>query len=89
MDALKKSVHSGINPINEQIKNIGLFEKEIKGRKDEYSKLAEDKSLSESAQIIRESVEDLDKLLNSTTKVKQSLAIFPHIPSGATRHYEH
>jgi potassium-dependent mechanosensitive channel len=78
MDALKKSVHSGINPINEQIKNLGSFEKEIKGRKDEYSKLAEDKSLSESARIITAYVEDLDKLLNSTTAVKQLLAIFPY-----------
>ncbi|MFA6412641.1 MAG: mechanosensitive ion channel domain-containing protein [Syntrophales bacterium] len=78
MDALKKSVHGGINPINEQIKSLGLFEKEIKGRKEEYSKLAEDKSLSESAGIIREYVEDLEKLLTSTTTVKQLLAIFPY-----------
>jgi len=78
MDALKKSVHSGINPINEQIKNLGLFEKEIKGRREEYSKLEEDKSLSGSAGIIKDYVEDLDKLLASTTKVKQLLAIFPY-----------
>ena len=78
MDALKKSVHNGINPINEQIKSLDTFEKEIKGRKEEYAKLAEDKSLSESAGIIREYVEDLDSLLTSTATVKQLLAVFPY-----------
>lgn len=78
IEALKESVHSGINPIKEQIKDLDLLEKEIKGRKEEYSKLAEDESLSASAPIIREYVEDLDKVLTSVAKVKQLLVFFPN-----------
>ncbi|MCX5829492.1 MAG: mechanosensitive ion channel [Deltaproteobacteria bacterium] len=78
MEALKKSVHSGINPIKQQIKDLDLLEKEIRGRKEEYSKLAEDESLSASAPIIREYVNDLDKVLISATKVKQLLIFFPN-----------
>jgi len=78
IEALKESVHSGINPVKEQIKDLDLLEKEIKGRKEEYSKLAEDESLSASAPIIREYVEDLDKVLTSVVKVKQLLVFFPN-----------
>ncbi|MFA5180911.1 MAG: mechanosensitive ion channel domain-containing protein [Syntrophales bacterium] len=79
MEALKESVHRGINPIKEQIKDLELLEKEIRGRKEEYSKLAEDESLSASAPLIREYVEDLDKVLISATKAKQLLVFFPNM----------
>ena len=78
MDALKKSANSLINPINEQIKNVGEFEKSMKERKEEYDKLAEDKLLVESARISREYVEDLVKLLTVTNTAKQLLTVFPH-----------
>ncbi|MCX5805372.1 MAG: mechanosensitive ion channel [Proteobacteria bacterium] len=78
MDALKKSANSFINPINEQIKNAGEFEKSMYERKEEYSKLAEDKLLVESARISREYVEDLIKLLAVINTAKKLLTVFPH-----------
>jgi len=78
MDALKKSANSLVIPINEQIKNAGEFEKFMYERKEEYSKLAEDKLLVESARISREYVEDLIKLLTAINTAKQLLIVFPH-----------
>ncbi len=77
MEALKESVHRGIDPIKDQIKELDLLEKEIIERREEYGKLAEDASLSASAPFIRTYVEDLDGLLISTAKGKQLLAFFP------------
>ena len=78
LDALKENVYCDINPINEQIKLLDLFEEETQVRKEEYSKLAEDKSLSGSARIIREYIEDLNKLSTTTIAVKQLLAALPY-----------
>jgi small-conductance mechanosensitive channel len=78
MDALKKGANSIISPINEQIKNVGEFEKSMYERKEEYSKLAEDKLLVESARISREYVEDLVRLLTVISTAKQLLIVFPH-----------
>jgi potassium-dependent mechanosensitive channel len=78
MDALKKSAYSLIKPIDEQIKNIDTFEKTMNERKEEYSKLGEDKLLSGSAGISREYVEDLTRLLTLTNTAKQILTVFPH-----------
>ncbi len=73
IEALKKSVYSDIDPIHEQIKILGIFDEETLVRKEEYSKLAEDKSLASSAHIIREYIEDLNKLSGTTNTVKQLL----------------
>jgi small-conductance mechanosensitive channel len=78
MDALKKSAKSIVGPINEQIKNVGEFEKSMFERKEEYSKIAEDKLLVESARISREYVEDLARLLTLISTAKQLLIVFPH-----------
>lgn len=78
MDALKRSADSLIKPINGQIKDLSELEKFMNERKEEYSKLGEDKLLTDSARISREYVEDLVRLLTLARTTKQILTVFPH-----------
>ena len=71
IEALQESVNNDITPVHDQIRDLDLFDEETRARKEEYSKLAEDKSLAGSAQIIREYIDDLTRLSETTQTIKQ------------------
>lgn len=74
IEALQESVNNDINPIHDQIRSLDLFDEETLARKEEYSKLVEDKSLADSAQTIREYIDDLTRLSETTQTIKQLLS---------------